>query len=98
MFLLIDIGNTKTKWMLRDNSDIYKQNSFLPELNAKLDFDTSKFNPNNKALDEILTPLIPYLTSEIFVGSGGGSAQPTEAKESTEGKDAKKEEKKEVYF
>jgi type III pantothenate kinase len=31
MFLLIDIGNTKTKWMLRDNSDIYKQNSFLTE-------------------------------------------------------------------
>ncbi len=31
MFLLIDIGNTKTKWMLRDNSDIYKHNSFLTE-------------------------------------------------------------------
>ena len=31
MFLLIDIGNTKTKWMLRDNSDIYKHDSFLTE-------------------------------------------------------------------
>jgi type III pantothenate kinase len=31
MFLLIDIGNTKTKWMLRDNKSIYKHNSFLTE-------------------------------------------------------------------
>ena len=31
MFLLIDIGNTKTKWMLRDNKGIYKHNSFLTE-------------------------------------------------------------------
>jgi type III pantothenate kinase len=31
MFLLIDIGNTKTKWMLRDNSGIYKHDSFLTE-------------------------------------------------------------------
>ena len=31
MFLLIDIGNTKTKWMLRDNSGIYKRDSFLTE-------------------------------------------------------------------
>ena len=31
MFLLIDIGNTKTKWMLRDNKSIYKHGSFLTE-------------------------------------------------------------------
>jgi len=31
MFLLIDIGNTKTKWMLRDQKDIYQQDSFLTE-------------------------------------------------------------------
>ena len=31
MFLLIDIGNTKTKWMLRDHKDVYKQDSFLTE-------------------------------------------------------------------
>jgi type III pantothenate kinase len=31
MFLLIDIGNTKTKWMLRDNKGIYKHDSFLTE-------------------------------------------------------------------
>jgi type III pantothenate kinase len=31
MFLLIDIGNTKTKWMLRDNKNIYKYDSFLTE-------------------------------------------------------------------
>ncbi|MEY2865854.1 MAG: hypothetical protein RLZZ83_1097 [Pseudomonadota bacterium] len=31
MFLLIDIGNTKTKWMLRDHKDVYQQNSFLTE-------------------------------------------------------------------
>ena len=31
MFLLIDIGNTKTKWMLRDHSGINKYDSFLTE-------------------------------------------------------------------
>jgi len=31
MFLLIDIGNTKTKWMLRDNKSIYKQDTFFTE-------------------------------------------------------------------
>jgi len=31
MFLLIDIGNTKTKWMLRDQKKIYQENSFLTE-------------------------------------------------------------------
>ncbi|MEY3280228.1 MAG: hypothetical protein RL674_213, partial [Pseudomonadota bacterium] len=31
MFLLIDIGNTRTKWMLRDKDRIYKHNSFLTE-------------------------------------------------------------------
>ena len=31
MFLLIDIGNTKTKWMLRDNKRICKHDSFLTE-------------------------------------------------------------------
>jgi hypothetical protein len=31
MFLLIDIGNTRTKWMLRDNKSIYKYDSFLTE-------------------------------------------------------------------
>jgi type III pantothenate kinase len=31
MFLLIDIGNTKTKWMLRDHYGIYKHDSFLTE-------------------------------------------------------------------
>jgi type III pantothenate kinase len=31
MFLLIDIGNTKTKWMLRDDKHIYKQDTFYTE-------------------------------------------------------------------
>ena len=31
MFLLIDIGNTKTKWMLRDDKSIYKQYTFFTE-------------------------------------------------------------------
>jgi pantothenate kinase type III len=31
MFLLIDIGNTKTKWMLRDQGKVYQEDSFLTE-------------------------------------------------------------------
>ena len=31
MFLLIDIGNTKTKWMLRDQVEVYEEDSFLTE-------------------------------------------------------------------
>ena len=31
MFLLIDIGNTKTKWMLRDHGKVYQEDSFLTE-------------------------------------------------------------------
>jgi len=31
MFLLIDIGNTKIKWMLRDDKSIYKQDIFFTE-------------------------------------------------------------------
>jgi type III pantothenate kinase len=31
MFLLIDIGNTKTKWMLRDQRKNYQEDSFLTE-------------------------------------------------------------------
>ena len=31
MFLLIDIGNTKIKWMLRDQKKIYQEDSFLTE-------------------------------------------------------------------
>jgi type III pantothenate kinase len=31
MFLLIDIGNTKTKWMLRDIQSIYTQDTFFTE-------------------------------------------------------------------
>ena len=31
MFLLIDVGNTKTKWMLRDDKSIYKQDTFFTE-------------------------------------------------------------------
>ena len=31
MFLLIDIGNTKIKWMLRDDKSIYKQDTFFTE-------------------------------------------------------------------
>ena len=31
MFLLIDIGNTRTKWMLRDNHGVHQHNSFLTE-------------------------------------------------------------------
>ena len=41
MFLLIDIGNTKTKWMLRDNRSIYKHDSFLTE---DIDQDHFKFD------------------------------------------------------
>jgi len=31
MFLLIDIGNTKTKWVLRDQTKVYQEDSFLTE-------------------------------------------------------------------
>jgi len=31
MFLLIDIGNTKIKWILRDDKSIYKQDTFFTE-------------------------------------------------------------------
>jgi len=31
MFLLIDIGNTKTKWVLRDQRKVYQGDSFLTE-------------------------------------------------------------------
>lgn len=31
MFLLIDIGNTKTKWILRDQTKVYQEDSFLTE-------------------------------------------------------------------
>jgi type III pantothenate kinase len=41
MLLLIDIGNTKTKWMLRDNKSIYKHDSFLTE---DIDQDHFKFD------------------------------------------------------
>ena len=43
MFLLIDIGNTKTKWMLRDNKSIYKHDSFLTE-----DIDQDHFELDEK--------------------------------------------------
>ena len=41
MFLLIDIGNTKTKWILRDDRSIYKHDSFLTE---DIDQDHFKFD------------------------------------------------------
>jgi type III pantothenate kinase len=43
MFLLIDIGNTKTKWMLRDQRKIYQEDSFLTE-----DIDQDNFIFNDK--------------------------------------------------
>ena len=43
MFLLIDIGNTKTKWMLRDQRKIYQEDSFLTE-----DIDQDHFIFNDK--------------------------------------------------
>lgn len=89
----------KLRENLKNNTDnrLHKQNSILLENNVEFDYDLSTLNPNNKKLDEILTPLIPYLTSEFFVGSGGGSSGASEAKEAEAGKgDEKKEEKKEV--
>jgi type III pantothenate kinase len=47
MFLLIDIGNTKTKWMLRDNKSIYKHDSFLTE---DIDQDHFEFDENIKKI------------------------------------------------
>jgi hypothetical protein len=79
------------------NSVLYKQNSIIQDHNVKINFDLANLNPNNKILDEILTPLIPFLTSEVFVGSGSGSASNNEvAKETIEKKEEIKEEKKEV--
>jgi type III pantothenate kinase len=43
MFLLIDIGNTKTKWMLRDQGKVYEEDSFLTE-----DIDQDHFIFNDK--------------------------------------------------
>ena len=43
MLLLIDIGNTKTKWMLRDDKSIYKQDTFFTE-----DIDQNYFELDEK--------------------------------------------------
>ena len=46
MLLLIDIGNTKTKWMLRDQRKIYQEDSFLTE-DIDLEWFTRPFDPSN---------------------------------------------------
>jgi hypothetical protein len=88
----------KLKQNLETNTDnrLHKQNSINQEFNIEAKFDIGKLNPNNKILDEILVPLIPYLVSDIFVGSGGGSASNNQKMESQEVKQEKIEEKKEV--
>ena len=43
MFLLIDIGNTKTKWALRDEKNIYEEGIFLTE-----DIDQDQFKYHSK--------------------------------------------------
>jgi type III pantothenate kinase len=45
MFLLIDIGNTKTKWVLRDNKNIYEKGIFLTR---DIDQDQFKYHPDIK--------------------------------------------------
>ena len=47
MFLLIDIGNTKTKWVLRDPQNIYKHGTFLTE---EIDQDHFEYNTSIKKI------------------------------------------------
>lgn len=56
------------------HTKLSKQNSITLKRNIKIANDTSKFNPNNEIIDEILLPLMPYLASDIFIGGGGGAA------------------------
>ncbi|MSQ81245.1 MAG: type III pantothenate kinase [Candidatus Methylopumilus sp.] len=61
MFLLIDIGNTKTKWMLRDNRSIYKQDSFFTE---DIDQDHFRFD---KPIQKILISNVAGFEKEAIL-------------------------------
>jgi type III pantothenate kinase len=47
MFLLIDIGNTKTKWVLRDAKNVYEKGVFLT---SDIDQDQFKYHPDIKKI------------------------------------------------
>jgi hypothetical protein len=68
-----------------------KQNAILKKHNVKFEINKDEFNPNRQLLNKILSPLIPFLSSDYFMGGGAGVA----AQAPQEGKEAKKEEKKE---
>ena len=61
MFLLIDIGNTKTKWMLRDQRKIYQEDSFLTE-----DIDQDHFMFNDK-IQKILISNVASFEKEAIL-------------------------------
>lgn len=77
------------------NTNLAKQNSLTLSKNIKLTNDVSKLNPNNDIVDDILMPLIPFLASDIFIGSGGGSTSQQGAESGEKNKEAAKVEKKE---
>lgn len=47
MFLFIDVGNTKTKWVLRDEKIVYEKGVFLT---SDIDQDQFKFHPDIKKI------------------------------------------------
>ena len=61
MFLLIDIGNTKTKWMLRDNKSIYKHGSFLTE-----DIDQDHFEFDEKIIKIVISNVAGFEKEAIL--------------------------------
>ena len=61
MFLLIDIGNTKTKWMLRDNKSIYKHDSFLTE-----DIDQDHFELDEKVRKIVISNVAGFEKEAIL--------------------------------
>ena len=61
MFLMIDIGNTKTKWMLRDQIKIYQEGSFLTE-----DIDQDHFIFNDK-IQKILISNVASFEKEAIL-------------------------------
>jgi type III pantothenate kinase len=61
MFLLIDIGNTKTKWMLRDNKGIHKHDSFLTE-----DIDQDHFEFDEKIVKILISNVAGFEKEAIL--------------------------------
>ena len=61
MFLLIDIGNTRTKWMLRDKDRIYQHDSFLTE-----DIDQDHFEFDEKIRKIVISNVAGFEKESIL--------------------------------